>query len=96
VAFVRHKSHLCAHFRLDDPQVGIAKLDLDLDCALLAVGLRINLCYEGGERLVRVGVPEKSAGAFGMLSAAFRLGFVLGPALGGVCSVRLVHVCHVG
>src|SRR5258708_2936224 len=29
--------------------------------------------------------PEKRAGAFGMLSAAFGLGFVLGPALGGVC-----------
>jgi DHA1 family tetracycline resistance protein-like MFS transporter len=28
--------------------------------------------------------PEKRAGAFGMLSAAFGLGFVLGPALGGV------------
>jgi DHA1 family tetracycline resistance protein-like MFS transporter len=28
--------------------------------------------------------PEKRAGAFGMLSVAFGLGFVLGPALGGV------------
>src|ERR1700735_941766 len=28
--------------------------------------------------------PERRAGAFGMLSAAFGLGFVLGPALGGV------------
>jgi MFS transporter, DHA1 family, tetracycline resistance protein len=28
--------------------------------------------------------PEKRAGAFGMLGAAFGLGFVLGPALGGV------------
>jgi MFS transporter, DHA1 family, tetracycline resistance protein len=28
--------------------------------------------------------PEKRAGGFGMLSAAFGLGFVLGPALGGV------------
>ena len=28
--------------------------------------------------------PDKRAGAFGMLSAAFGLGFVLGPALGGV------------
>ncbi|HKN01850.1 MAG TPA: TCR/Tet family MFS transporter [Candidatus Binataceae bacterium] len=28
--------------------------------------------------------PEKRAGSFGMLSAAFGLGFILGPALGGV------------
>jgi DHA1 family tetracycline resistance protein-like MFS transporter len=31
-----------------------------------------------------VASPEKRAGGFGMLSAAFGLGFVLGPALGGV------------
>jgi DHA1 family tetracycline resistance protein-like MFS transporter len=31
-----------------------------------------------------VAPPEKRAGGFGMLSAAFGLGFVLGPALGGV------------
>ncbi len=28
--------------------------------------------------------PEKRAGAFGMMNAAFGLGFVLGPALGGI------------
>jgi DHA1 family tetracycline resistance protein-like MFS transporter len=31
-----------------------------------------------------VTLPEKRAGAFGMLGAAFGMGFVLGPALGGV------------
>jgi MFS transporter, DHA1 family, tetracycline resistance protein len=31
-----------------------------------------------------VSPPEKRAGGFGMLSAAFGLGFVLGPAIGGV------------
>ena len=31
-----------------------------------------------------VSAPEKRAGAFGLLGAAFGLGFVLGPALGGV------------
>jgi DHA1 family tetracycline resistance protein-like MFS transporter len=34
--------------------------------------------------LADVTPPERRAGAFGMLSAAFGLGFVLGPALGGV------------
>ena len=29
--------------------------------------------------------PEKRAGAFGMIGAAFGVGFVLGPALGGLC-----------
>jgi MFS transporter, DHA1 family, tetracycline resistance protein len=29
--------------------------------------------------------PEKRAGAFGMIGAAFGLGFVLGPAIGGLC-----------
>ena len=28
--------------------------------------------------------PEKRAGAFGMIGAAFGVGFVLGPALGGL------------
>jgi DHA1 family tetracycline resistance protein-like MFS transporter len=32
-----------------------------------------------------VTTPEKRAGAFGMLGAAFGLGFVLGPAIGGLC-----------
>ncbi|HEV2739612.1 MAG TPA: TCR/Tet family MFS transporter [Candidatus Elarobacter sp.] len=32
-----------------------------------------------------VTTPEKRAGAFGMIGAAFGLGFVLGPALGGLC-----------
>ena len=31
-----------------------------------------------------VSAPEKRAGAFGLLGAAFGLGFVLGPALGGI------------
>jgi len=30
--------------------------------------------------------PEKRAGGFGMLGAAFGLGFILGPAFGGLCS----------
>src|SRR6202023_1651701 len=34
--------------------------------------------------LADVTPSEKRAGAFGLLSAAFGLGFVLGPALGGV------------
>ena len=37
-----------------------------------------------GAYIADVTPPEKRAGAFGMLSAAFGLGFVLGPALGGV------------
>jgi MFS transporter, DHA1 family, tetracycline resistance protein len=32
-----------------------------------------------------VTTPEKRAGAFGMIGAAFGIGFVLGPALGGLC-----------
>jgi DHA1 family tetracycline resistance protein-like MFS transporter len=32
-----------------------------------------------------VTMPEKRAGAFGMIGAAFGLGFVVGPALGGLC-----------
>ena len=32
-----------------------------------------------------VTTPEKRAGAFGMIGAAFGLGFVLGPAIGGLC-----------
>ena len=32
--------------------------------------------------------PEKRAGAFGMIGVAFGLGFVLGPALGGLLGTR--------
>ena len=35
--------------------------------------------------------PEKRAGAFGMIGAAFGIGFVLGPALGGVLGKYDVH-----
>ena len=37
-----------------------------------------------GAYIADVTPPEKRAGAFGMLSAAFGLGFIVGPALGGI------------
>lgn len=43
--------------------------------------------------------PEKRAGAFGMLGAAFGLGFVLGPAVGGIlghCDLRLPFFAAAG
>ena len=47
-------------------------------------GLTASSVPTGMAYMTDVTPPEKRAGAFGLLSAAFGMGFVLGPALGGI------------
>jgi DHA1 family tetracycline resistance protein-like MFS transporter len=80
------------------PVILLSNLGLGLDYAVMA--LSPNLAWLFAGRLISgitsssiptamayiadVTPPKKRAGAFGMVSAAFGLGFVLGPALGGI------------
>jgi DHA1 family tetracycline resistance protein-like MFS transporter len=80
------------------PVILLSNLGLGLDYLVMAVAPTLGWLFVG--RLISgitsasiptamayiadVTPPKKRAGAFGMVSAAFGLGFVLGPALGGV------------
>jgi DHA1 family tetracycline resistance protein-like MFS transporter len=80
------------------PIVLLSNLGLGLDYVVMAVAPTIRWLFLG--RVISgitaasistamayisdVVVPEKRAGAFGMIGAAFGVGFILGPALGGL------------
>lgn len=79
------------------PVVLLSNLGLGLDYLVMALAPTIGWLFVG--RIVAgitassistamayisdVVTPEKRAGAFGMIGAAFGVGFILGPALGG-------------
>lgn len=52
--------------------------------ARMIAGLTAGIMATANAYIADVTPPEKRAGAFGMLGAAFGLGFIIGPALGGV------------
>ena len=80
------------------PVILISNLGLGLDYVVMALAPTVAWLFVGrmisgitaasfstaSAYVADVTPPEKRAGSFGMLSAAFGLGFVLGPALGGV------------
>lgn len=80
------------------PVVLLSNFGLGLDYILMALSPTLAWLFVGrvisgitaasvptaGAYIADVTPPEKRAGAFGLLGAAFGLGFVLGPALGGV------------
>ena len=80
------------------PVVLLSNFGLGLDYILMALSPNLGWLFVGrvvsgitaasvptaGAYIADVTPPEKRAGAFGLLGAAFGLGFVLGPALGGV------------
>jgi DHA1 family tetracycline resistance protein-like MFS transporter len=80
------------------PVVLISNFGLGLDYILMALAPGITLLFVGriiagitaasistsGAYIADVMPPEKRAGAFGMMSVFFGLGFILGPGLGGL------------
>jgi MFS transporter, DHA1 family, tetracycline resistance protein len=80
------------------PAILLSNLGLGLDYVLMAAAPTLSWLFVGrvisgitaasfstaGAYIADVAPPEKRAAGFGMLSAAFGVGFVLGPALGGV------------
>jgi DHA1 family tetracycline resistance protein-like MFS transporter len=80
------------------PVILLSNLGLGLDYILMALSPTLSWLFVGrvisgitaasiptaGAYIADVTPVEKRAGAFGMLGAAFGLGFVLGPALGGL------------
>jgi DHA1 family tetracycline resistance protein-like MFS transporter len=80
------------------PVVLLSNFGLGLDYILMALSPTIGWLFAGrvisgitaasvptaGAYIADVTPPDQRAGAFGLLGAAFGLGFVLGPALGGV------------
>ncbi|MBI3839929.1 MAG: TCR/Tet family MFS transporter [Planctomycetia bacterium] len=80
------------------PVVLLSNFGLGLDYILMALAPTVGWLFVGrvisgitgasfttaGAYIADVTPPEKRAAGFGMLSAAFGLGFVLGPAVGGV------------
>jgi DHA1 family tetracycline resistance protein-like MFS transporter len=80
------------------PVILLSNFGLGLDYVVMAVAPSLAWLFVGrivsgitaatfataGAYIADVAPPEKRAAGFGMLSAAFGLGFVLGPAMGGV------------
>ena len=80
------------------PVVLLSNAGLGLDFILMALAPNLAWLFAGrvisgiasssfstaGAYLADVTPPEKRAGAFGLMGAAFGLGFVLGPAVGGL------------
>jgi DHA1 family tetracycline resistance protein-like MFS transporter len=80
------------------PVVLLSNLGLGLDYILMALAPTLGWLFVGraisgitaasittaGAYIADVTAPEKRAAAFGMIGAAFGIGFVVGPALGGV------------
>ena len=80
------------------PVILLSNLGLGLDYVLMAMAPTLTWLFVGrvisgitaasfttaGAYIAAVTPPEKRAQAFGMLGAAFGVGFVLGPAMGGV------------
>src|SRR6266436_4198888 len=79
------------------PVILLSNLGLGLDYVVMALAPTIGWLFLGRiisgittssiptamAYIADVVVPEKRAGAFGMIGAAFGLGFIVGPALGG-------------
>ncbi|MBA2319856.1 MAG: MFS transporter, partial [Deltaproteobacteria bacterium] len=82
------------------PVILLSNLGLAIDFALMALAWSLPLLFLGrvisgvtaasistaNAYIADVTPPDKRAGAFGMLGAAFGIGFVLGPALGSLLS----------
>ena len=80
------------------PVILLSNFGLGLDYVLMALAPSLGLLFVGrvisgitaasvptaGAYIADVAPPEKRAAGFGMLGAAFGIGFVLGPALGGI------------
>ncbi|MGA9867405.1 MAG: MFS transporter, partial [Acetobacteraceae bacterium] len=80
------------------PVILLSNFGLGLDYVLMALAPGIGLLFVGrvisgisaasistaGAYIADVSAPEKRAAGFGLISVAFGIGFVLGPALGGV------------
>lgn len=60
--------------------------------ARIIAGFTAGIFATANAYIVDVTPPEKRAGAFGMLGAAFAIGFVFGPALGGVLGKIDIHL----
>ena len=83
------------------PVVLLSNFGLGLDFILMALAPNLTWLFAGrvisgiasssfstaGAYIADVTPPEKRAAAFGMMGAAFGLGFVLGPAVGGLLAV---------
>jgi DHA1 family tetracycline resistance protein-like MFS transporter len=81
------------------PVIVLSNLGMALDYAVMALapnlfwllagrivsGITSATATAASAYIADVTPPEKRAGAFGMIGAAFGIGFVLGPALGGLC-----------
>src|SRR5438477_11603350 len=80
------------------PVILLSNFGLGIDYILMALSPNLGWLFVGrtlsgittasvstaGAYIADVTPPEKRAGAFGMIGAAFGIGFILGPALGGV------------
>jgi DHA1 family tetracycline resistance protein-like MFS transporter len=87
------------------PIVLLSNLGLGLDYILMALAPALSWLFVGriisgitaasistaGAYIADVSEPEKRAQNFGMLGAAFGIGFILGPALGGILGSYNVH-----
>ena len=87
------------------PIVLLSNLGLGLDYILMALAPALSWLFVGriisgitaasigtaGAYIADVSPPEKRAQNFGMLGAAFGIGFILGPALGGILGSYNVH-----
>lgn len=87
------------------PVILLSNLGLGLDYILMALAPTLSWLFVGrlisgitsasistaGAYIADVTQPEQRAQRFGMLGAAFGIGFILGPALGGILGARDVH-----
>lgn len=87
------------------PVILLSNLGLGLDYIMMAFAPALSWLFLGrlisgvtsasistaGAYIADVTPPEQRAQRFGMLGAAFGLGFILGPALGGILGARNVH-----
>jgi DHA1 family tetracycline resistance protein-like MFS transporter len=87
------------------PVVLLSNLGMGLDYILMALAPHLSWLFAGrlisgitaasvataGAYIADVSPPEKRAQNFGMLGAAFGIGFILGPAVGGILGSYNVH-----
>ena len=87
------------------PVVLLSNLGMGLDYILMALAPALSWLFVGrlisgitaasvataGAYIADVSPPEKRAQNFGMLGAAFGIGFILGPAVGGILGAYNVH-----
>lgn len=86
------------------PVILLSNFGLGLDYVLMALAPGIGLLFVGrvisgitaasmstaGAYIADVSPPEKRAAGFGLMSVAFGVGFILGPALGGVLGAHFI------